>query len=51
VQVKRAAADGPFEAKFTPHAQGSFCALLVDADVPSVRIGANVIRIGGLRSG
>jgi hypothetical protein len=48
VQVKRAAPDGPYEAKFTPHAQGSFGALLVDADVPSVRIGGNVVRIGRL---
>ncbi len=46
VQVKRAAPDGLYEAKFTPHAQGSLGAMLVDADVPSVRIGAKVIPIG-----
>jgi hypothetical protein len=45
-RVKRSAPGGPYEAKFTPHAQGSLAPMLVDGEGPCVRIGASVFRIG-----
>jgi hypothetical protein len=47
--VKRSAG-GPFEAKFTRHAQASLAPALVDAEVPSVRIGGRVYAIGAKSS-
>jgi hypothetical protein len=44
--VKRDEPGGPYEAKFTPHAQTSLAPLLVEAAVPSVRIGSRVFPIG-----
>ncbi|HEX8792390.1 MAG TPA: hypothetical protein VF765_15685 [Polyangiaceae bacterium] len=44
--VKRAARGGPFEARFTPHAQTSLAPLLVEGDSPAVRIGGQVHVIG-----
>jgi hypothetical protein len=48
--VKRAAPGGPYEAKFTPHAQGALAPLLVDgADGPAeVIIGGRRARIGAV---
>lgn len=47
--VKRGARGGPFEAKFTRHAQASLAPVLVgpdEAEEPSVRIGGRVHAIG-----
>jgi hypothetical protein len=46
--VKRGARGGPYEAKFTPHAQGSLAPVLVEGDgvAPSVSIGGRVVAIG-----
>ena len=44
--VKRDARGGPFEARFTPHAQTSLAPLLVEGDRPAVRIGGQVHVIG-----
>lgn len=44
--VKRDARGGPFEAKFTRHAQVSLAPALIDAGVPTVRIGDAHIAIG-----
>jgi hypothetical protein len=44
--VKREARGGPFEARFTPHAQTSLAPLLVEGDPPAVRIGGQVHVIG-----
>lgn len=47
--VKRGARGGPFEAKFTRHAQASLAPVLVgtdEAEVPAVRIGGRVHAIG-----
>jgi hypothetical protein len=49
-RVKRAAPDGPYEAKFTPHAQTSLAPLLVPGDPPGVRIGSGVVPIGGAQA-
>lgn len=45
-EVKRSARGGPFEARFTPHAQTSIAPLLVEGDPPAVRIGGQVHVIG-----
>jgi len=50
-QVKRKAPGGPYEAKFTPHAQGSLAPWLVDADEPSVRIGQKAVPMGRIARG
>ena len=44
--VKRDAPGGPYEAKFTRHAQTSLGPALVDAEAPAVRIGGRVRSIG-----
>jgi hypothetical protein len=51
--VKRAAPGGPYEAKFTPHAQGSLAPVLVEAggteggaDAPAVCVGSRVHVVG-----
>jgi uncharacterized protein len=47
--VKKGAPGGPFDAKFTPHAQGSLEPLLVESgetDCPEVRVGDHLVRIG-----
>jgi hypothetical protein len=47
--VKREARGGPYEAKFTPHAQASIAPLLVESDedsLPLVRIGDRACAIG-----
>jgi uncharacterized protein len=47
--VKRDARGGPYEAKFTPYAQGSLAPALVEGDAksgPSVSIGGRVVAIG-----
>jgi uncharacterized protein len=46
--VKRAAPGGPYDAKFTPHAQGSLAPVLVEtaAAVPAIRIGDRAIPVG-----
>jgi hypothetical protein len=46
--VKREARGGPYEAKFTPHAQGSLAPVLVegDGDSPAVNVGGRVVAIG-----
>ena len=52
--VKRSAPGGPFEARFSRHAQGSLGPLLVDGDdgqQPAVRIGGQVHSIGAKRGG
>jgi hypothetical protein len=53
--VKRAAPGGPYEAKFTPHAQASLAPALVEATpaAPALCIGGRTIPIavGGERSG
>jgi uncharacterized protein len=51
-RVKAGARGGPFEAKFTPHAQASLEPVLVEsrtAEDPSVAIGGRVVAIGGAR--
>lgn len=46
-QVKSGAPGGPYEAKFTPHAQGSLAPWLVERDgLLSVRMGPNAVLIG-----
>ncbi len=50
--VKGGARGGPFEAKFTPHAQASLEPVLVEGDAagsPAARIGDRVAVIGGAR--
>ncbi len=44
--VKGEARGGPFEARFTPHAQTSLAPLLVEGDRPAVRLGGQVHVIG-----
>lgn len=46
--VKRGAPGGPYEAKFTPHAQASLAPVLIEtpSGAPAVRIGARTIAIG-----
>ena len=46
--VKGAARGGPFEAKFTTHAQGSLAPVLVegDGDRPSVSLGGRIVAVG-----
>lgn len=44
--VKREARGGPFEARFTPHAQTSLAPLLVEGDRPAVRVAGQVHVIG-----
>jgi hypothetical protein len=41
-RVKRDARGGPYEAKFSRHAQASLAPVLVDGDAPAVRIGGHV---------
>ena len=48
--VKRAARQGPFEAKFSRHAQASLEPALVDAGGPAVRIGESSYAIGAKRT-
>jgi hypothetical protein len=48
--VKRAARQGPFEAKFSRHAQASLEPALVDAGGPAVRIGESSYAIGAKRA-
>jgi hypothetical protein len=48
-RVKKGVRGGPYEAKFTPHAQGSLEPVLVaeaGTDCPAVRTGSRVARIG-----
>ncbi len=51
--VKGAAPGGPYEAKFTPHAQGSLAPALVEtaAALPAIRIGDRTIPVGRTHSG
>jgi hypothetical protein len=53
--VKKSAPGGPFEAKFTPHAQGSLEPAIVEGDAsgaPALRLGTRVVPIGrGVRRG
>ncbi|HXN30500.1 MAG TPA: hypothetical protein VN894_01505 [Polyangiaceae bacterium] len=49
--VKHLAPSGPYEAKFTPHAQASLAPVLVDGAPPSVRIGGHVHAVGAKRAG
>jgi hypothetical protein len=51
VRVKDAAPGGPYEAKFTPHAQTSLEPMLVPGDPPALRIGSRTVAIGGERIG
>jgi hypothetical protein len=47
--VKRDARGGPYEAKFTPHAQASLAPILVEGDdgsLPLVRVGGRAQQIG-----
>jgi uncharacterized protein len=46
--VKREARGGPYEAKFTPHAQGSLAPALVEGDgeSPAVNVGGRVVAVG-----
>ena len=44
--VKREARGGPFDARFTPHAQTSLAPLLVEGDGAAVKIGGQVHVIG-----
>lgn len=48
--VKRSADTGPYEAKFTRHAQTSLDPVLVDAEPPEVRIGGRVHAIGAKKT-
>jgi hypothetical protein len=45
----KASANGPYEAKFTPHAQSSLAPLLLEGagDRPAVKIGSDSLPIGG----
>jgi hypothetical protein len=45
--VKRSSAGGPFDAKFTPHAQGSLAPVLVEAGAATGKAAAPAVRIGG----
>jgi hypothetical protein len=46
-RVKDSREGGPFEAKFSRHAQASLTPLLVEVDgAPAVRVGGRVVRIG-----
>jgi hypothetical protein len=45
-RVKAEARGGPFEAKFSRHAQTSLAPLLTEGDAPAVHIGARLLRIG-----
>lgn len=45
-RVKRGARGGPYDARFTPHAQTSLAPLLVEGDGPAVRLGGQVHVIG-----
>jgi hypothetical protein len=48
-KVKTASRGGPFEAKFTPHAQASLAPVLVEdseAEGPAIRIGQRLVRVG-----
>ena len=45
-KVKRQAPGGPFDAKFTRHAQTSLAPVLVEGEVPAVRVGSKVYTIG-----
>src|SRR6202012_5079264 len=46
--VKRQAKGGPFEAKFTPHAQAALEPALIEGPSgPAVRIGGAIVAIGG----
>jgi uncharacterized protein len=46
-EVKRALPGGPFDAKFTRHAQSALAPFLVEqADRPAVRVGGKVVVIG-----
>lgn len=50
--VKESARGGPYEAKFTPHAQASLEPVLVDGDAtgsPAARVGGRAVIIGGAR--
>jgi hypothetical protein len=47
--VKRQARGGPFEAKFTRHAQAALAPILVDGDPPRVRIGDGVHVVSNIR--
>jgi hypothetical protein len=44
--VKQGAPGGPYEAKFTRHAQASLAPVLVESEAPSVRIGGRLHAIG-----
>ena len=47
--VKRDVDRGPFEAKFTRHAQAALAPLLIeDAGAPAVTIGGKIVRVGGV---
>jgi hypothetical protein len=48
--VKREAPGGPYEAKFSRHAQLSLGPLLVDGETPHVRIGETVHAVGAKRT-
>jgi hypothetical protein len=47
--VKRDRSGGPFDAKFSRHAQASLAPILVEADPPQVRIGDGVHLIANIR--
>jgi hypothetical protein len=44
--VKQGAPRGPYEAKFTRHAQASLAPILVESETPAVRIGGHLQAIG-----
>ncbi len=48
--VKRDAASGPYEAKFTPHAQAALAPALVEGDPPLLRIGGRLHAVGAKRT-
>jgi hypothetical protein len=48
--VKRDARGGPYEAKFTRHAQASLAPVLSDADAPAVHIGGRQFTIGAKKA-
>jgi hypothetical protein len=51
-KVKAGATGGPFDAKFTAHAQGSLEPVLVESDAaghPAVRLGGRVVPVGRAR--
>jgi hypothetical protein len=49
--VKRLARCGPYEAKFTSHAQTSLAPVLVEGEPPSMQIGKGVHAVGAKRTG